>query len=129
MTQQPDDSEESELSRRAVELINQERQSRGLNPLSVDVTLTNLARQHCRDIVDATGPTENSPSRGSLIDTIFEDVDVAEAAADVFLTDAIDVVASSKHVQENFNVLGVAVARRDSLTVPRLWVTVIYGSL
>jgi uncharacterized protein YkwD len=123
-----DDGDNSDLAREAVTQLNRERVRRGLPRLTVDPSLARLALRHSQELARLDRVDDSTPGRGALVDTVFEELEVSEAAADVYLADSVAVVTKSSHVREGFSRVGVAVYRDVRRPGPQLYVTVIYAS-
>ncbi|WP_317367532.1 CAP domain-containing protein [uncultured Tyzzerella sp.] len=65
-----DDKELKKIELRVVELVNEERAKNGLNKLSVDDKLMDLAREKSRDMKDNEYFSHTSPTYGSAFDMI-----------------------------------------------------------
>jgi uncharacterized protein YkwD len=120
----PDGSDTAQLAKRAYADINRRREHAGLQPLIADRVLDRLAERHSREIAWAGTVAETSPVHGNIVDTVFDELDVQEAAADVYMASSVDVVARSPHASGRYSRAGVGV-HRDNGT---LWVTVIYAT-
>ncbi|MEE8410774.1 MAG: CAP domain-containing protein [Myxococcota bacterium] len=123
-----DDGSAAELARRAHGSIKKQRSRLGLAPLAADRRLDALAARHSREIAGVRQVIETSPIRGNLIDTVFRELDVHEAAVDVYLSTTVAVVERSKHIRARFSRVGVGVHRDRGAGDGRLWVTVIYAA-
>jgi len=128
LTRMPDDEGLSELSRRAKRHIDSLRRKKGMPRLSIDHRLSRIARRHSREMAGRGELKPSSPIHGNLVDSVFRELDVTSAAADVFLTDAIEAVGHSNHATQGFKIAGVGIHRAPHAKGPQLWVTVIYAT-
>jgi uncharacterized protein YkwD len=119
-----DGSDAAQLAQRAHRHIRQQRERAGLPALIEDRTLDRLAARHSHEIALAGTVAETSPLRGNIVDTVFDEADVQQAAADVYMASSIDVVGRSPHVRGRYSRAGVGVHRDQG----KLWVTVIYAT-
>jgi uncharacterized protein YkwD len=122
-----DDGGIETLRHRAMRELNQARRRLGLRPLARDRVLERLAHQHAREIAHLGEVSDTSPVRGYLVDTVFDEAGVEEAAADVYLANTVDVVAGSRHLRESFHRVGVGVHRTAGRDGAQLWIAVIYA--
>jgi uncharacterized protein YkwD len=123
-----DDGDGAELATLAVTQINRTRARRGLAALTADASLARLALRHSQELGRLGRVDDSTPSHGALVDTVFEELEVSEAAADVYLADSIGVVTGSTHLREKFSRVGVGVHRDSSRQGAELYITVIYAS-
>lgn len=127
-----DDGAATELAAKTEQQINDCRARRGREVLRQDQRLRRLATRHSHEMAGSGRLSDISSTRGRLADTVFREVDVSQAATDVYVTDAIaaviDVVASSPHLSGPYHRLGVGVFRQPGMKGPQLWVTVIYAA-
>jgi len=119
---------EAALRTRAMRKLNAARERLGLRPLKRDPVLERIAGIHTREIAALGRVTDISPVRGYLVDTVFDEADVEEAAADVYLANTVDVVAKSRHLREPFTRTGVGIHRADGRDGAQLWLAVIYAA-
>lgn len=118
----------AELSTRAVVRINRARTRAGLSKLAADPKLTRVAQRHSRELAGTGEVTAISPVRGHLVDTVFGELDLAEAATDVYRANSLEVVEGSANLRDQFALVGVGVHRNSSTKEGQLFVTVIYAS-
>lgn len=123
-----DNGNAAELADRAHAGISARRASLSLAPLTIDHRLDALAARHSREIAGGGQVVETSPIRGNLVDTVFSEVNVRQAAVDVFLATTVEVVERSKHLRSRFSRVGVGVHRDRYRDGGQLWVTVIYAA-
>ncbi|MBI5507176.1 MAG: hypothetical protein HY903_00355 [Deltaproteobacteria bacterium] len=123
-----DDGPGSELAALAMRQINDERSRRGMTPLTLDPQLSGLALRYSEGLARRAPVDDISPIRRALVDSVFEEAPVSEAAADVYLADSVAVAARSTHVRERFTRAGVGVHRDAGRNGPQLYVTVIYAN-
>jgi uncharacterized protein YkwD len=123
-----DDGDGAELAHDAVTQVNNERHRRGLAPLYADPALSRLALRHSQELARLGRVDDATPAGGALVDTVFEELEVSAAAADVFLANSMAAVVKSTHLRESFRRVGVGVFRDVRRAGPQLYVTVIYAS-
>ena len=124
----PDGGGSERLRQSAMDSINGRRAALRLEPLRQHHVLDELALRHSREIAASGVVDSTSPVRGGLADTVLDEVDVSEAAADVYLANSVDAVIESPHLRERYSRIGVGVFRDSSRASGQLWITVIYAN-
>lgn len=111
------------LAQRALSTLNSGRLARHLAPLRVELGLSALAQAHS----DACAASATLEDGTILVQTALAHHRKLEAAADVYRTATVDVVAASQHLDEAFTTVGVGVARAPAAD-PSLCVSVLYAA-
>lgn len=123
---QPDFDKNADMQTQALKLLNDTRIKKGLHELARDPALEQLAFGHSKELASLEKLTEISPTRGSVVDAALEEVEADEAAADVFLIDTLEPLASTENALGDFSRVGIGVYREEKKQGPQLWVTVLY---
>jgi uncharacterized protein YkwD len=114
-----------DLRARVLRSLGRRRDSLGGARLRRDRVLERLAERHSREMASLGRVTDISPVHGHLVDAVFDEIDVSEAAADVYCSTSVDVVSQSQHLAGRYTRVGVGI-HRDGTS--NLWVTVIYAT-
>ncbi len=128
LTRLADEGDDRSLADQALTHLNSERSRKGLPSLRAHPRLAELATQHSREMAVTRQVSDTSPTRGSVVDVVFQELDMSEAALDVYRADAVAVVSQSPHLRERFTRAGIGVVRDRRHDGPQLWITVIYGA-